>query len=110
MSNIKTGTVASAAAKIAESNKASKEATADSGIAVGATVGGSMMSNAQGPAGVSEHKRAPGYYSRHAGKVRIGLKTWKWPMEAPLVPKEGEDDLKAHLDSMVERGLATLVK
>lgn len=110
MSNIKTGTVAATAAKIAESNKASKEATADSGIAVGATVGGSMMKDAQGPAGVSEQKRAPGYYSRHAGKVRIGLKTWKWPMEAPLVPTKDEPELKEHLDSMVERGLATLVK
>lgn len=109
------------ALKKEEEAKAAAEATAggdtdaskDSGndnITVGATTGGRMMQNPDRPAGVKQVTKAPGYYSRHAGRVRIGQKTWQWPMEAPLVPKEGEDDLKEHLDSMVERGLATLVE
>lgn len=120
-----------AASRIAEQNKAAKEAadalkaeeeakgaeqppeqtdtSGNDNITIGATTGGRMMQNVTGPAGVQEVQQAPGYYSRHAGKVRIGQNVWKWPMEAPLVPKEGEDDLKEHLDSMVKRGLATYV-
>lgn len=117
-----------AASKIAEQNKAAKEAadalkaeeeakgaqqpaekTGNDNITVGATTGGRMMQNVAAPAGVQEATQAPGYYSRHAGRVRIGQKTWSWPMEAPLVPKEDEKELLEHLDSMVERGLATYV-
>ena len=119
----------SAAAKIAQSNKETKEALAqaaadtgasgvtesgageaqDSGIQVGATVGGSMMKGGDRPAGAPSVAKAPGYYSRHAGKVRVGSKVYQWPMEAPLMPQEGEDELRAILDSMVERNLATYV-
>lgn len=97
---------ATAASKIAQSNKEDK----DSGIAVGASVAGQMMNGGEAPAGVQSTKKAPGYYSRHAGKVRLGRKVWKWPMEAPLVPKEDEPELKDFLDGMVERGLATKVE
>lgn len=113
-----------AAAKIAEQNaktrKAEEEAAAQAGasvpdesndgITVGPSVGGSMLANNSQPAGVQVVKRAPGYYSRQAGKVRLGQKVWTWPMEAPLVPTKDEPELKEHLDSMVKRGLATLVK
>lgn len=84
-------------------------ANANANIQVGASVGGSRIANPHGPAGVQEIKRAPGYYSRHAGKVRIGQKTWMWPMEAPLNPTKDEPELKEVLDDMVRRKLAIKV-
>lgn len=108
-----------AAGKVAQSIKTGaqeqqqqqqQQPSSNENIHVGATVGGSQMQNAAAPAGVQDIKRAPGYYSRHAGKVRIGQKVWLWPMEAPLVPKEDETELKEFLDSMVERRLAEKVE
>jgi len=125
----------SIAAKIAESSKAAVEAKAaqaaqeeelakaakdapgaggsaapDSGITVGATAGGMSINNPQKPAGIQNIKRAPGYYSRHCGIIRIKRRNIAWPMEAPLVPKEDDEELIAILDSMVERKLAELVE
>ena len=126
----------SIAAKIAESSKAAVEAKAaqaaqeeelakaaatappveggsgapNSGITVGATAGGMSINNPQKPAGIQNIKRAPGYYSRHCGIIRIKRRNIAWPMEAPLVPKEDDEELIAILDSMVERKLAELVE
>jgi len=114
----------SIAAKIAASSKASSEAKVaqqeqevelataakDSGITVGATAGGLGINNPQKPAGIQNIKRAPGYYSRHCGIIRIKQRQIPWPMEAPLVPKEDDEKLIAILDSMVERNLAELVE
>ena len=117
----------SIAAKIAESSKAATAAklaqqeqeaelanaakdAPDSGITVGATAGGMSINNPQKPAGIQNIKRAPGYYSRHCGIIRIKRRNIAWPMEAPLVPKEDDEELIAILDSMVERKLAELVK
>lgn len=103
-----------AASKVAQSLKGKQaeeaKASTNDNIKVGPSVGGSQMTNANAPAGVQEIKRAPGYYSRNAGKVRIGQKVWDWPMEAPLVPKDDEPELKEFLDSMVARRLAEKVE
>lgn len=85
-------------------------ANANANIQVGASVGGSRIANPHGPAGVQEVKRAPGYYSRHCGVVRLGQRKIAWPMEAPLVPEKDDAELREYLDSLVERGLAHLVE
>jgi hypothetical protein len=113
----------SVAAKIAASHKQSQEQKAfdaqaasaaadpstDSGITVGATTGGASINNPQRPAGSMTHVRAPGYYSRHCGIVRLKRRSIPWPMEAPLIPLADDEELLAVLESLVERNLAELV-
>lgn len=68
----------------------------------------SLPNNPELPAGGSNDARAPGYYSVHTSKIRIGNKVIEWPMGSPFTPtcEEAQDIV----DSLVARGLATLVK
>lgn len=75
-------------------------------IQTGATVS-NLPTNPELPAGGVTEERAPGYYSVHTSKIRIGNKVINWPIGSPFTPTC--EEAQKILDSLVERGLAEKV-
>lgn len=90
--------MAQKAASLASDNKA--------GILTGATTA-NLPNVPELPAGGATEERAPGYYSNHTSKIRVGNKVYPWPMGTPFVPSTPEQE--AVLESLLERGLAVRV-